>query len=121
MYKREEGLWARVPSAIVGGVVTIYMTNAAREWTDNAIMGYIFAGVAFLLFAAVTIYFCFFQQKVSDVLIETETEMRKVVWPSKDEVTGSTGVVIATTIILGLVIFVIDVIFAQTLRFVLYR
>jgi preprotein translocase SecE subunit len=43
-----------------------------------------------------------------DYLIETEAEMRKVNWPTKDEVMASTGVVIACVVILSLYIFMND-------------
>ena len=43
-----------------------------------------------------------------DFLIETEAELRKVSWPSREELTGSTSVVVFVTIILGIYIVVVD-------------
>lgn len=44
----------------------------------------------------------------TDFLIETETELRKVSWPSREELTGSTFVVIFVTVVLGVYIVIID-------------
>ncbi|MDA0836706.1 MAG: preprotein translocase subunit SecE [Planctomycetota bacterium] len=46
--------------------------------------------------------------KTVDYLIETETEMRKVNWPTKAEIMASTAVVIACVVILSLYIFAND-------------
>ncbi len=107
MYRQEEGMWARVPTAITGGVVTVIATSAALHW-GSGIAPFIWAGLVFLAFSVVTLYFSFFHRKTGDVLIDTESEMRKVVWPNRDEVTGSTIVVIATTMLLGLTIYLMD-------------
>ena len=42
------------------------------------------------------------------LLSETETELQKVSWPSKDELTNSTAVVLACMAILGLFLFCVD-------------
>ena len=117
MYRREEGLWARVPAAIVGGVITVYVTRAVSGTGDN-IAGLIAAGIVFAIGAAATLFLCFFHAKTGEVLIDTETEMRKVVWPTREEVAGSTTVVIATTFILGLAIFVMDLALTSGLRII---
>ena len=39
---------------------------------------------------------------------ETVVELKKVTWPTKDEVRGSTIVVIITSIILSAFVFVVD-------------
>jgi len=44
----------------------------------------------------------------ADFLIETETELRKVSWPSREELTGSTFVVIFVTVVLGVYIVFVD-------------
>jgi len=105
-------MWARVPVAITGGVITILATRAALK------LGTIWGGVVFLVLAVATLYLSFFHRKAGDVLIDTESEMRKVVWPSRDEVTGSTIVVIASSLLLGLAIFVMDVILTYGLKLV---
>ena len=44
----------------------------------------------------------------ADFLIETEGELRKVSWPSREELTGSTFVVIFVTSVLGVYIVTVD-------------
>ena len=46
--------------------------------------------------------------KPADFLIATEGEMKKVSWSSKEELIGSTAVVIVTVIILAVLIYVAD-------------
>ena len=48
--------------------------------------------------------------KLVDFFAETEVEMTKVSWSSKNEVIGSSVVVVATVVILGLWIALVDVI-----------
>jgi len=100
-------MWARMPLAIVGGIVTVYAARAAMDWSSDA-GRYIWGGIVFALLGGLTLYFAFFHVKTGDLLIDTESEMRKVVWPTREEVRGSTIVVIATTFLLAISLYVID-------------
>ncbi len=51
--------------------------------------------------------------KIVDFLIATEAEMRKVNWPSRREVIGSTWVVVIGTFMLAIMLWVTDLMFAQ--------
>ena len=51
-----------------------------------------------------------------DFLIETEVELKKVSWPSREELTGSTFVVIFVTIILGIYIVGVDYIVSTIMK-----
>ncbi|MFW6159049.1 MAG: preprotein translocase subunit SecE [Planctomycetota bacterium] len=113
-YKKDEGMWARVPAAVVGGVVTYFATEWALSWSGGSLR-FVLAGIVFAVLAVVTLYFVFFHQKTGDVLIDTENEMRKVVWPTREEVAGSTLVVIATVFILGVTIYVMDIVLTRGL------
>ncbi|MHC4778401.1 MAG: preprotein translocase subunit SecE [Planctomycetota bacterium] len=48
-------------------------------------------------------------KKWNDLLIETQTEMKKVSWPKRDELIGSSVVVIVCVVVLGLYLYVIDI------------
>ena len=48
------------------------------------------------------------KEKIVTYFDETVVELKKTAWPSKDEVRGSTVVVIVTSILLSIVIFAID-------------
>jgi len=117
MYKREEGMWARVPAAVVGGAVTVYATDAALGWNLGN-MRYIWAALVFAALGLATLFLAFFHTKTGEVLIDTENEMRKVVWPSREEVSGATTVVIMTVIILGVAIYMMDIALANILSLV---
>ncbi len=43
-----------------------------------------------------------------DFLRETREELKKVVWPSRDEVLGSTLVVLAAVILISIFLFIVD-------------
>ncbi len=43
-----------------------------------------------------------------DLLTETETELKKVSWPSKEELRSSTAVVLACMVVLGVFLFAVD-------------
>ncbi|RMF72175.1 MAG: preprotein translocase subunit SecE, partial [Planctomycetota bacterium] len=51
-------------------------------------------------------------RKVCDFLIATEGEMKKVNWSTRREVIGATKVVIVTIILMSLLLFIVDIIFA---------
>ena len=44
---------------------------------------------------------------------ETVTEIEKVTWPSKDELVGSTIVVVVVSLIIGFFIFGVDLVLAR--------
>ncbi len=56
-------------------------------------------------------------QKIKHFFSETRVEMRKVTWPTRDELKESTKIVIVSTIVVTLFIGIID----QILTFVVRR
>jgi len=46
-------------------------------------------------------------------LVEVRTELKKVTWPSKDEVYTTTLIVIATTVFFGFYLWGLDLLFSQ--------
>jgi preprotein translocase subunit SecE len=49
-----------------------------------------------------------FISKTKIFLLEVKTELKKATWPSLDEITGATGVVIVAIILVGVFIFFSD-------------
>jgi preprotein translocase SecE subunit len=45
----------------------------------------------------------------NDLLIDTQTEMKKVSWPKRDELIGSSVVVIVCVLVLGVYLYVVDI------------
>jgi preprotein translocase subunit SecE len=53
------------------------------------------------------------KQKIIDFINGVMKEMKKVTWPTKDELKDSTTVVITATIILSMFVFVVDAVFSK--------
>ena len=54
--------------------------------------------------------------KVVQFLRESKAELKKVVWPSRDDVVSSVKVVIISTIIIAIILGLLDIGFTQLLR-----
>ncbi|MCB7128732.1 MAG: preprotein translocase subunit SecE, partial [Candidatus Brocadiales bacterium] len=57
-------------------------------------------------------------KKTVEFLIDTQGELQKVSWPTKDELVGSTGVVIILLVILGVYIFSVDWVITRIMKLV---
>ncbi len=58
-------------------------------------------------------------EKVRNFLSETKAEMKKVTWPTRDELKESTKIVIIATILVTFFIGVIDQILTQIIKMLL--
>ena len=105
-------------SAVAAGALVL--AGAAWLWnelevvdSDNRI--YIQAGVAVGLIVVFggLLWWVFNTPKIVDFMIATDSEMRKVNWPSRREVIGSTWIVICGTMLMALLLFVVDIVFAS--------
>jgi len=76
-------------------------------------------GVVFLLGAVVGGYVLLNRPKMVDFLSSVETELRKVSWPTRQQVVGSAAVVIITMLALGTYLFLVDAGLAWIIRRVL--
>lgn len=56
--------------------------------------------------------------KVFGFFKECGAELRKVVWPSRDDVFSSVKVVVVSTIVIAVVLGVLDMLFTTGMRFV---
>jgi preprotein translocase subunit SecE len=59
-------------------------------------------------------------EKIKNYLSETRIEIKKVTWPTVDELKESTRVVIVATLILTAFIGVVDQVLSRIIRFVLH-
>ena len=72
---------------------------------------------ATLLIGAIIIYYLVYVKAgTSEFLIATEGEMKKVNWSTRREILGSTWVVIAISVIIAAILFVVDIGFATFFR-----
>ena len=55
-------------------------------------------------------------EKIKTFLSETKAEMRKVTWPTRDELIGSTKIVIIATFVVTLFIGIVDQLLSLIIR-----
>ncbi|GAA0724469.1 preprotein translocase subunit SecE [Dokdonella soli] len=87
---------------LVAGIVAYYYF----DWSGWARIGVLLAGV---VAAAAVAAFTGLGRLVREYLAESQFELRKVVWPTRDETLRTTLVIIAVVIILSLLLGLIDV------------
>ena len=58
-------------------------------------------------------------QKIQAFFQDVRAEMQKVTWPTRDELMGSTAVVLTTMLILSVFIGIADLVCSQTLHIIL--
>jgi len=123
IYKQGQGYWTRVMTTI--GIGTLGLAGAQWAWQQvtlistpfeiiylqASIAGVIALATAFLAYSLVGL-----NRRTVDFFIATEGEMRKVAWPPRKELTGSTWVVIGVSVLIALILFVSDVVFATLFR-----
>ena len=92
---------------LVGGIVAYsWFSNDARVPPVARLLGVLAALVISLAIAAFTAL----GRRVRHFLAESQFEMRKVVWPTRDETIKTTGIIIVVVIILSLLLGLIDLI-----------
>ena len=64
-----------------------------------------------MLFRSLLVYFLMNKPTSADFLIATDSEMKKVNWTSRNELIGSTKVVIFFMFTIAILLFVVDVVF----------
>ncbi len=122
MYKSGQGYWTRMLSAVGAGVLVL--SGAAWIWNELSVISdennrlYIQAGVfvSMVVVFAALLWWVLNKPRIVDFMIATESEMRKVNWPTRREIVGSTWVVICGTLLMATLLFVVDISFALLFR-----
>ena len=57
--------------------------------------------------------------KLTQFFRESKAEMRKVVWPTRDDVVSSVKVVIISTIIVAVILGLLDIAFTEAFSFIM--
>ncbi|MEM1108526.1 MAG: preprotein translocase subunit SecE [Planctomycetota bacterium] len=122
IYKPGQGYWTRVLSAVGAGTLVLagagwlmgpsspvtkfgFVSNANELPIKASVATAVVIGFGLL------IYFLLNKARVVDFMIAVEAEMKKVNWPSKKEIIGSTWVVICGTFLFAGLLFVINILF----------
>ena len=119
IYKPGQGYWTRVLSAVGAGVVVCvllaWILNELAGGVDDEktrrIVQSIVAVVMLGGFGGIG-YWVMNKPRIGDFLIATDSEMRKVNWPGRREIVGSTWVVICGTLLMAALLWVVDLGFA---------
>ena len=136
LYKEGQGIWARGSIATLVGVTGLYATVSFFSWLEGtdwsraelftlpffnwSIRVQSVAALVVLLPFVLGGVWLYNNPRLSDFLIDTESELKnKVTWPTRKETVNNSIVVIITCVILGLWISFSDVIF-QMLQDLLY-
>ncbi|HUU85943.1 MAG TPA: preprotein translocase subunit SecE [Phycisphaerae bacterium] len=120
VYKRTQGTYTRWGTFAGSGILILAGAHFVHEqlsvfvdpaktytlWIQKGIPLMLIAGLGLLVY-----WIAFVNRKACDFMIATEGEMKKVNWSSRREIVGSTKVVIAFTLLLTLILFVVDMIF----------
>jgi len=118
-YKPDQGKATRTGTFVGLAVLVVW----GGKFVNDHLTGYqgdeawqllITPGIAILfavVMGALAWRVAYVNRKSSDFMIATEGEMKKVSWATKDEVIGSTKVVILFTVLLAVLLFVVDLFF----------
>jgi len=71
------------------------------------------AGLVMLLSAVLILYFVGVKRQTVDFLIATDGEMKKVNWSTRREIIGSTWVVVASSFIIAMFLFLVNSVFSS--------
>jgi preprotein translocase SecE subunit len=127
IYKPGQGYYTRLGTVIGAGVLALWgalfiMDELGGSLDPNAryynpvVYG---VSVAFILGMGALLYWVVgLNRKANDFFIATEGEMKKVNWSGRQEVVRSTKVVIVTVVLMGVLLFVADVLFMELFSFI---
>ncbi len=119
IYRKTQGRWTRLGT--IAGAGTLVVVGALYMWTElptdlglfrAAIPLFIMLACLYVLLRVVN------SKRPADFMIATEGEMKKVSWSSKKEIIGSAKVVIVTLMLMGLVLFLVDLLFMTLMKFI---
>lgn len=114
IYKPGQGYWTRVVSAV--GAAVLVLAFVAWLWDELANIGnedtrfmvQTIVTVGLIVASAVTLFFVMNKVRIVDFFIATDSEMRKVNWPTKREIIGSTWVVVIGTLIMASMLWIVN-------------
>jgi len=121
IYKKGQGYWTRMMSAIAAGLIILMGAVWLWETFAGVQIGslqtvYLQAGMA-VIFIAVGGVLCYYfigvHKRMADFLIATEGEMKKVNWSTRREIAGSTWVVIGFTFVVATIIALLDLAYSM--------
>ena len=133
-YKLNQGVYARGVAGMAMLVLALLASVRLFELIGGegapAVAGvpaaYLWAALLFMVIAVVVCVFTFGVQtgvrgldaksrSFVDLLVDTQSELQKVSWPSREELRSSTVVVLVFILILGAFIYMVDLVISFTM------
>jgi preprotein translocase subunit SecE len=116
VYKPGQGMHVRWGTAAGAGLIALAGFLFLREWLrvpfgDNVVAQTLIPVAALLVVGYLLFWLVGRRPSTVDFMIATEGEMKKVNWSSRKEVFGATKVVIVTVVLLGTLLFMVDLMF----------
>lgn len=119
VYKAGQGYHTRLGTAMAAGALVCWFAYFLFEKVGIAVsdpstakLWQVGVSVAVIVaFGLLGYWLLALNRKVSDFLIATEGEMKKVNWTSRKEIIGSTKVVVIMVFFMGSILFVVDMFF----------
>ena len=113
IYKPGQGKWVRWGTvaglAIVAAAGAAWLGHSQPQIAGMGVLAQASVASGWMLLWALLTFWLVNTPKLAEFLIMTESEMRKVSWPSRKEVVNSTKVIIVLTLLLGLLLYGVDV------------
>ncbi len=123
-YKPGQGFWTRLGTGIGAGLIILFTVQFLYKrlpvWTPLGLDDWgLYAVLAvFALMLSGVAWWLINRPRHAEFLINTDGEMKKVSWPSKRELWGSTKVVIVFMFFMGAMLFGYDLIFGLVFWFI---
>ena len=123
IYKKGQGKytrWVTFLSVMLLAAIGAYLMSKFFEGYAVTASTYVRYGVPVVVIAGLALltFWLVNRPRSADFLIATEGEMKKVSWSSKKEIVGSTKVVIVTTLLMAVLLFAVDVLFAKVFNWI---
>jgi preprotein translocase subunit SecE len=96
---------------VLAGIVAYYALASQATWLRWVAM------VAGLVLAALTVNFSFYGAEFRRFVSSARIELRKVVWPTRQETVQTTAVVVGFVVIAGIFFWVLDLVLAWATKF----
>lgn len=122
LYKTGQGYWTRMLSAVGGALILaaaahwVWSQLSLLQWEGRIYVQAAAAAAILIAGGALLYYLIGLRPRTTDFLIATEGEMKKVAWPTRREVTGSTWVVVAFLFLMVGLLFASDYVFATAFQ-----
>lgn len=95
-------LWLAVSLAVAGLVAYYWLEDRQGTWARAGVL------LAALALASLLIWFSAFGAYLREFMVESQFELRKIVWPTRQESTQTTLVVAVVVVVISLMLFAFD-------------